>query len=297
MNASVNVVDQVIQPDYALYCGDSAEILPGIPDHSIDLSVFSPPFQSLYTYSASERDLGNSGDPATFWEHFGFVSRELRRVMRPGRNVCVHVAQIGSTKATHGVTGLFDFRGDTIRHFVSQGFVFHGEIVIDKDPQAQAIRTKSKSLLFVQMDRDGAWLRPALADYVVVFRAPGENAVPVRPELSRNEWIDWARPIWYGIKESDTLNAVEARSDDDERHICPLQLGTIERVIRLWSNRGETVLSPFAGIGSEVYQAVKLGRRGVGIELKPEYFRCAVRNVARAAQAAELPLFAGLAAG
>ena len=278
----MNVLDQVITDQYAIYNGDSAEVLTGLPDQSVGLAVFSPPFQSLYTYSPSERDLGNSSDPTQFWDHFSFISRELARVMMLGRNVAIHCAQIGSTKATHGVTGLFDFRGDTIRHFTAAGFVYHGDIVIDKDPQAQAIRTKSKALLFVQMERDGAWLRPALADYIVVMRAPGDNRVPVRPELTREEWITWARPIWYGIRETDTLNAASARDNDDERHIAPLQLGTIERCVRLWSNRGETVLSPFAGIGSEGYVALQHGRRFVGVELKPSYYRVACRNLSEA---------------
>jgi DNA modification methylase len=286
----VNVLHQSIGERYALYNGDSSEVLQGIPDRSIDLSVFSPPFQSLFTYSASERDLGNAKDPAEFWDHFAFISRELVRVMRPGRNVCVHVAQIGSTKATHGVTGLFDFRGDTIRHFVAAGFTYHGDIVVDKDPQAQAIRTHSKALLFAQMDRDASWLRPALCDYIVVFRAPGDNAVPVEPEMSREEWIEWARPIWYGIRESDTLNAAVARANDDERHIAPLQLGTIERIVRLWTNRGETVLSPFAGIGSEGVVALDHGRRFVGIELKPEYYRVAAKHLREAGQSMTLGL-------
>lgn len=286
----MNVLHQSIGERYALYNGDSSEVLQGIPDRSIDLSVFSPPFQSLFTYSASERDLGNAKDPAEFWDHFAFISRELVRVMRPGRNVCVHVAQIGSTKATHGVTGLFDFRGDTIRHFVAAGFTYHGDIVVDKDPQAQAIRTHSKALLFAQMDRDASWLRPALCDYIVVFRAPGDNAVPVEPEMSREEWIEWARPIWYGIRESDTLNAAVARANDDERHIAPLQLGTIERIVRLWTNRGETVLSPFAGIGSEGVVALDHGRRFVGIELKPEYYRVAAKHLREAGQSMTLGL-------
>jgi DNA modification methylase len=169
---------------------------------------------------------------------------------------------------------------------------YHGEVTIDKDPQAQAIRTKSKALLFVQMERDSSWSRPALADYIVLMRAPGENAIDIHPDISRNEWIEWARPIWYGIRETDTLQVAEARDEQDERHIAPLQLGTIERCIRLWSNPGETVLSPFAGIGSEVYMAVKLGRRGIGIELKPSYFQCAVTNLERVTARVELPLFA-----
>lgn len=279
------VLDQAHGREWALFNGDSAEVLKGIPSASIGFSVFSPPFGSLYTYSPSERDLGNSREDE-FWPHFAFITAELRRVMMPGRLVAVHVAQIPSQLARDGEIGLKDFRGDTIRHFQAQGFVFHREVCIDKDPQAQAIRTHSKALLFVQLEKDRAWCGPALADYILVFRAPGVNAIPIDQDpISRNTWIEWARPIWYGISETDTLNVAEARSSDDERHICPLQLGTIERCIRLWSNPGETVLSPFAGIGSEVYQAVTLGRRGVGIELKPAYFRAAVKNV-RAAEAA-----------
>lgn len=293
----MNVIDQYITDRAALYNGDSAEVLQGLPDHSIDFSVFSPPFQSLYTYSPSNRDLGNSGTPATFWNHFSFISKELIRVVKPGRNIAVHVAQVTKTKATHGHIGLFDFRGDTIRHFEEAGFVYYGEVCIDKDPQAQAIRTHSKALLFTQFHKDSAWSRPALADYIIVFKAPGDNEVPVVPDITNNEWIEYARPIWYGIRETETLNVVEARENEDERHICPLQLGTIERCIKLWSNKGETVLSPFAGIGSEVYQAIKLGRKGIGVELKPTYFNVAVRNIKRAEyDDAELPLFAAMSA-
>jgi DNA modification methylase len=208
----------------------------------------------------------------------------------------VHVAQVPKIKAVHGVIGLFDFRGDTIRHFEQAGFTYYGEVCIDKDPQAQAIRTHSKALLFTQFHKDSTWSRPALADYILLFKAPGDNAVPVEPDVNNNQWIEWARPIWYGIKESDTLNVVEARSNDDERHIAPLQLGTIERCIRLWSNPGETVLSPFGGIGSEPYQAVKLARKAIAVELKPEYFAVMVKNMERASASMELPLFADVSA-
>jgi DNA modification methylase len=169
-----------------------------------------------------------------------------------------------------------------VRAYQAAGWIYHGRITIDKDPQAQAIRTKSKALLFVQMRKDSSWLRPALADYILVFRKPGENAVPVQPDLSNEDWIEWARPIWYGIRESDTLNVAEARADKDERHICPLQLGTIERCIRLWSNPGELIISPFAGIGSEGYEAVRLGRKFWGCELKPEYAAVAAENLGHA---------------
>lgn len=255
--------------------------------------MFSPPFVSLYTYSNTERDLGNCRDEDTFFEHFAFIVRELRRVTMPGRNCCVHVSQVPAMLVRDGWIGMKDFRAATVRAFQDEGWIYHGEVVIDKDPQAQAIRTKSKGLLFVQMERDSAWLRPALADYILVFRAPGENAVPIRADITRDEWIQWARPIWYGIDETDTPNVTEARSEKDERHICPLQLGVIERCIRLWSNPGEIVCSPFAGIGSEGHEAVRLGRAFVGCELKPEYWRVACQNLEAAeSEARRKTLFA-----
>jgi DNA modification methylase len=273
--------------DWTLINGDSCEELPLLNPESVDLSVYSPPFLSLYTYTASERDIGNCDTADQFLEHMGYVIRELFRVTKQGRHTCVHIAEVTSTKQTHGVIGLIDLPGMMIRAYTAAGWIYHGRITIDKDPQAQAIRTKSKALLFVQMRKDSSWLRPALADYVLVFRKPGENAVPIHPDISNEDWIEWARPIWYGIRESDTLQAAEARADDDERHICPLQLGTIERCIRLWSNPGELVLSPFAGIGSEGYEALRLGRRFFGIELKPTYADLAVRNL-RTAEALKL---------
>jgi DNA modification methylase len=259
--------------------GDCIEELARVDAASVDLSVYSPPFSSLFTYSASEHDIGNCASHEEFLMHMGFFIRELLRVTKPGRLTCCHIAQITSTKAFHGVIGLIDLRGAMVRAFTEAGWIYHGDICIDKDPQAQAIRTHSKALLFVQLRKDASWLRPALADYILVFRAPGDNAVPVKPDLTNDEWIEWARPIWYGIDETDTLNTAVAKENDDERHICPLQLGTIERCIRLWSNPGELVLSPFAGIGSEGYEAVRLGRRFLGIELKESYARTAVRNL------------------
>ena len=265
--------------NWTLVNGDSCEQLPTLAADSVDLSVYSPPFSSLFTYSATERDIGNCSTHTEFLEHLGYVIRELLRVTKPGRNSCCHISQLPSTKATHSVIGLIDLRGAMITAFCEAGWIYHGEVCIDKDPQAQAIRTHSKGLLFVQKEKDSSWLRPALADYILVFRKPGDNAVPVKSDLTNDEWIEWARPIWYGIRESDTLNAAVARENEDERHICPLQLGTIERCIRLWSNPGEIVLSPFAGIGSEGYEAVRLGRRYWGCELKPSYARVAVRNL------------------
>lgn len=268
--------------DWRLLLGDSSERLGEIPDASIDLSVYSPPFQSLYTYSPTERDLGNSRTRDEFFAHYRYIIEHMLRVTKPGRNTCVHVQQIAAMLARDGYIGMKDFRGDVIRAYEAAGWVYHGEVCIDKDPQAQAIRTKSKALLFTQMRKDSSWSRPALADYILIFRKPGENVVPVHPNITNDEWIEWARPIWYGIRESDTLQVASARENDDERHIAPLQLGTIERCIRLWSNPGDTVLSPFAGIGSEGYESVRNGRKFIGIELKPSYFKVAVKNLERA---------------
>lgn len=268
--------------DWKLYQGDCIETMRALPTDSVDLSVFSPPFASLYTYSASSRDLGNSRNHDEFFEHFSFVITELLRITKPGRNAVVHIAQSPTTLVTDGMIGLKDLRGRAVEEFVKGGWVYHGEVVIDKDPQAQAIRTHAKGLLFVQLKKDASWLRPALADYLLVFRKDGDNARPIQPDITNEEWIEWARPIWYGIKESDTLNTREARENQDDRHICPLQLGVIERAIRLWSNKGETVFSPFAGIGSEGYVALQQGRRFIGCELKPRYAEVAVRNLGRA---------------
>ena len=289
------VVDQACGSEWCLYHGDSAEVLRDLPDASVDLAIYSPPFSSLYTYSPSERDVGNARSDAEFFEHYGYIHRELLRVMKPGRNVCVHVQQLTTTKAAHGLIGMRDFRGDVIRSHVGQGWTFHGEITIDKDPQAQAIRTKSKALLFVQLHKDSSWLRPAMADYILIFRAPGENAVPIQPDISHEDWISWARPVWYGIRETHTLNVAVARQEQDERHICPLQLDTIERCVRLWSNPGEVVLSPFAGIGSELVKAIELGRKAIGVELKESYYRTAVENLKRAEEATRTPTLFELA--
>jgi DNA modification methylase len=262
-----------------LYLDDSCEKLAAIPDGSVALTVHSPPFDSLYTYSPSIRDLGNSTSRGQFIEHYGFIIRELLRITMPGRLACVHVQQVPTTKAAHGIVGLTDFRGDVIRAYAEAGWTFHGEVTVDKDPQAQAIRTKAQALMFVTKNRDSSKTRPALADYLLMFRAPGENAVPIKTDVSNDEWIAWARPVWLDIRETNTLNVRVARDDADERHIAPLQLDFIERCVRLWSNPGETVLTPFAGIGSEVYVAVQQGRRGIGVELKPSYWRTAVSNL------------------
>ncbi len=277
------VTDDAAGQGWRLMLGDSCERLAEIDTDSVGLSVCSPPFAQLYVYSPSARDLSNSADRDEFFEHYSFIIREQLRVTMPGRLAAVHVAQIANTKATHGQISLSDFRGQVIQAFVDAGWLFHGEVTVDKDPQAQAIRTKSHALLFVTKDRDSSGLRPALADYLLLFRKPGDNSVPIKTDVTNEEWIAWARPVWLDIRETNTLNTRVAKADADERHICPLQLDFIERCVRLWSNPGELVLSPFAGIGSEGYVALRQGRRFVGCELKPDYWRVACRNLTAAA--------------
>lgn len=272
------MTDDASGETFDLWLGDSCERMADIGDESVDLSVYSPPFASLFTYSPSVRDLGNSGDRAEFFEHYGYIIRENLRITKPGRICAVHVQQLTTTKSTHGVIGMTDFRGQVIAAYMDAGWVFHGEVTVDRDPQAQAIRTKAQALMFVTKNRDSSMTRPALADYLLLFRKPGDNAVPIKNDVTNEEWIEWARPVWLDINETNTLNVRVARDAADERHICPLQLDFIERVIRLWSNPGELVFTPFAGIGSEVVTAIRLGRRGLGIELKPSYWRTAVAN-------------------
>ncbi len=297
--------DKANGEDWQMILGDSAEHLRQLKADSIDLSVFSPPFMSLYTYSPTERDLGNSKDELEFFGHFRFIIEELFRVTKPGRNCCVHVADVPAMLVRDGYIGLKDFPGKTIAAFDIAGWIYHGRVTIDKNPQIQALRTKAKGLMFGQMEKDATCSRPALADYILIFKKPGENRVEVKSDISRTEWILWARPIWYaadympgsfcaddangntksgrgdgqGIRETDTLQFTTARSEKDERHICPLQLGTIERCVRLWSNPREVVLDPFAGIGSTGYVALKHDRQFIGIELKPGYYRVAVKNL------------------
>lgn len=273
------ITDEAHGDNWSLLLGDSCERLTELDTDSVDLSICSPPFASLFTYSPSVRDLGNSASRGEFLEHYSFIIREQLRVTKPGRLACIHVQQLTTTKNAHGYSGLTDFRGDVIRAYVDNGWWFHGEVTVNKDPQAQAIRTKAHALTFATKNRDSAGTRPALADYLLIFRKPGDNAVPIKNDVSNDEWIEWAQPVWWDIKETNTLNVRVARDEADERHICPLQLDFIERCVRLWSNPGETVLSPFAGIGSEIYMARKLGRRGIGCELKPSYWRTAVDNL------------------
>lgn len=264
--------------------GDSTKRLAEIESESIDMSVYSPPFADLYTYSNSTRDLGNSHNASEFFTHYKFILKEMFRVHKPGTVTAVHTADIPALSMKDGYIGLKDFPGEVIKAHQEAGWVYKGWAVVAKNPQAQAIRTKAKALLFVQLKKDSSQSRPAILDRVLFFNKPGERDKPVTPvergEIDNEKWIDWAGGIWTGISESDTLQYTTARAPDDEKHICPLQLGTIERCIKLYSNPGELVLTPFLGIGSEAYSALKFGRRAIGIELKPSYFSIAVKNLA-----------------
>lgn len=273
--------------DYRLHHGDSIAHMPSLPAECFSLAVFSPPFPQLYAYSSSVADIGNSEDLAGDAKiHLSFFYRQLVRVMQPGRAVVVHVAQIPRMKRTGG-EGLFDFRGFNIRLAERAGLTFEYDWSVRKNPQAQAIRSRSRELQFAGLESDRAKSRGALPDYLLKFRAPGDNRTPVDSvgQVSRNDWIRWAECCWDDIRETDTLNVTEGRGPDDTRHICPLQLGVIDRIVRLFSNPGEVVFSPFAGIGSEGYVSLKLGRCFYGVELKDEYFRAATKNLERAINA------------
>ena len=287
-----NMVEQVQKSttvsnnNFTAMLGDSCERLKELKDNSIDLSVYSPPFADLYTYTDSIRDLGNSRDWTEFFNHYQYIIRELYRITKTGRLTCVHSSDIPAMKQKDGYIGIKDFPGELIREYEKENWIFTGRAFVQKNPQAQAIRTKSKALLFIQIRKDSSDSRPALVDQILIFKKPGENNVPINPvnngELDNETWIEWANGIWLGISEGDTLQFGKARDKTDEKHICPLQLGTIERCIKLYSNPGETVLSPFMGIGSEGYQSILLGRKFIGCELKESYFNVAIKNLEKA---------------
>lgn len=272
-------LDQAHGVNWSAINGDSCELLPAVPDQSIGLTITSIPFQATYTYSPSDRDLGNVRSGPEFWQHMSWISRELRRVMMPGRSVCLHVQNLPryANRDDAEESGRFDFRGDMIRHFSEAGFVYHSEVTIWKDPQVQTHRNHSKGLLFVQLKRDSAWSWQAWADYLVVMRNPGTNPEPIKTDVTEDEWIKLASPVWTDIRQTATLDGNEGRglnkNPEDEKHLCPLQMPFIERCIRLWSNEGDLVLDPFGGIMSTPVGAIRLKRRGLAFELKPEYFR------------------------
>lgn len=278
----MNCIDQIITEKWALYHGDCVEVMKGIPDNSIGYSIFSPPFASLYTYSNSPRDMGNCKNHDDFLAHFGYLVDELQRVMEPGRDVSFHCMLLPTSKQNHGFIGLRDFRGELIRLFESRGFIFHSEVVIWKDPVTAMQRTKALGLLHKTVRENASMSRQGIPDYLVTMRKPGDPINKVKHDARDypvDLWQKIASPVWMDIDPNETLQYRSAREHDDERHICPLQLEVIRRGINLWTNPGDTVLTPFAGIGSECHVAVEMDRRAIGIELKRSYYDQAVRNL------------------
>ena len=290
----MNVLNQVIKENYSLYNGESCEIMTTIPDNSMHYSMFSPPFADLYVYSNSERDMGNCKSKSEFYEHFRFIVKELYRIMMNGRLVSFHCMNLPTSKQRDGFIGITDFRGELIRLFEECGFIYHSEVCIWKDPVIAMQRTKALGLLHKQIKKDSAMCRQGIADYLVTMRKPGDNPEKIthtNESFPVQVWQNYASPVWMDINPSDTLQRTSARDEKDEKHICPLQLDVIKRGINLWTNPNDIVFTPFMGIGSEVYQALKMGRRGIGIELKESYYNQAVINCENAEKSADNSLF------
>lgn len=278
----------VITDRYALYHGDCVEHVAQMPDNSVDFSVYSPPFSSLYIYSDSERDMGNVESDEEFFQQYSYLLKYLYKAHKPGRLTAVHCSDLPRTKSVHGTVGIYDFPGDVIRAHQDAGWTYHSRITIWKDPVVEMQRTKALGLLYKQLCKDSTRSRQGMADYVLVFRKTPEDEAhcdPVGKDASDfpvDMWQQWASPVWMDIQQGNVLNVRAAKADQDEKHLCPLQLDLIERAIRLWSNPGDVVLSPFMGIGSEGVVSMRTGRRYIGVELKDSYFRQACKNIASA---------------
>lgn len=299
-NEMVYEEDRASGEGWDLLLGDSIKRIDEIPSESCGMSIFSPPFPGMYAYTNSTHDIGNTTTIDQMIEHFRFLAKKdkLMRILKPGRMCAIHLMQLTAMKSREGYIGIHDYRGRVIQMMQEEGWIYHGEACIDKNPQVQAIRNRERGLQFKSLANDSSVMRMALADYLIYFRKPGDNVDPIRAGISEKydnlkgwiteeEWIEWAAPVWYrqtknypgGIRETDVLNVAQARETDDERHLCPLQLGVIERAVKLWTNPGDTIFSPFAGIGSEGFEALKHGRKSIGIELKRSYWASAVRNM------------------
>jgi len=289
----MNVINQYISEGIAIYHGDAVEVVAALPESSVHYSVFSPPFASLYTYSNSERDMGNCNSHGAFFDHFSYLVGELLRVIMPGRLLSFHCMNLPTIKCRDGVIGIIDFRGELIRMFTDKGWIYHSEVCIWKDPVTAMQRTKALGLLHKQIKKDSCMSRQGIPDYLVTMRKPGDNPERVThtdKSFPVAKWQKYASPIWMDINPSDTLQFRSARENADERHICPLQLQVIRRALELWTNPGDIVLSPFAGIGSEGYVARDMDRRFVGVELKESYYKKAVENVCAAGKQITLAL-------
>lgn len=320
----MKVINQVSKNNYTLYHADTVEVARALPSDSVGFSIFSPPFETLYTYSNSPRDMGNARDSNDFWQQYKYLIKEQHRVMMPGRLVAIHCMNLPTSKQNHGYIGIRDFRGEIIRAYQEEGFVYHSEVCIWKDPVVAMQRTKALGLLHKTICKDSSMSRQGIADYLVIMRKLGDNEKPIEGALThyvgdeppahfkpveyddnRTAWVvandnatpidiwqRYASPVWMDINQTDTLNYREGRDSDDERHICPLQLDVIERALQLWSNPGDVVWSPFLGIGSEGYVSVKMGRKFIGAELKESYFNLACRNL-ESAEKGQYDLFGG----
>lgn len=301
---SGQVYNQEITDKWSMYHGDCIKVIQGLPNESIHFSIFSPPFLSLYVYSDSNEDMGNSKTDKQFYSHFSFLIPELLRVLKPGRLISIHCSLVPMTMQHEGIIGLKDFPGQLVNLFQSFGFIYHSKVMIWKDPLVQATRTKMLTLAHKQISKDSSRCAQGFADEILTFRKPGENPEPIshdrgfeqyigeqaepkypkkdNPKInkySHHVWQRYASPIWWDINQSDTLNFRAARDDRDERHICPLQLQVITRCLELWTNPEDVVLSPFAGIGSEGFESVRMGRKFIGIELKESYYLHAIKNL------------------
>ena len=278
----MKVLDQVTKNKYAVYNGDSCEVVKEIPDNSIHYTIFSPPFASLYTYSNSDRDMGNSKGDDEFYNHFIYLAKDLYRITMPGRLLSFHCMDLPLMKERDGVIGLKDFPSIIRQIFEDCGFIYHSKVTIWKNPVTEMQRTKALGLLHKQIRKDSAMNRQGIPDYIVTMRKPGDNPERIshtHETFPVDVWQNYASPVWMDIRQSDTLQKKSAREDKDERHICPLQLEVIQRCVELWTNPGDIVLDPFAGIGSVPYVAVTMGRRGIGIELKDSYYKQAKNNL------------------
>jgi len=297
-----SVLDSAQGPRFLAVNADCVEFAASLPDNSVGFSIYSPPFAHLFVYSDSERDMGNVKDEAEFKELYAHLVREKLRITKPGRLTAVHCSDLPRTKSAHGTVGLYDFPADIRQVHEDAGWTYHSRITVWKDPVVEMQRTKALGLLYKQIKTDATRNRQGLPDYVLVFRkTPADEAADTdrvghdARTFPVDQWQRWASPVWMDINQTNVLNVKTAREDKDERHLCPLQLDLIERAIRLWSNPGDTVFSPFMGIGSEGWGALRAGRRFVGSELKASYFRQAVKNL-REAEASERSLFDGKAA-
>lgn len=287
----MNIIDQVVEKQYGLYHGDSVDITKEITDDSIHYTLFSPPFSSLYTYSNSDRDMGNCKGDDEFYHHFKFLATELYRITMPGRLLSFHCMDLPMMKSRDGVIGLKDFPALLLKIFQDCGFIYHSKVTIWKNPVTEMQRTKALGLLHKQIKKDSAMCRQGIPDYIVTVRKPGENPEKIthtNESFPVGVWQNYASPVWMDIRQSDTLQRKSARAEQDEKHICPLQLEVIQRCIELWTNPNDIVFDPFGGIGSTAYVALKMGRRAISSELKDSYFDQMKKNVEIAAESAKM---------